>query len=146
IEDRDETPRDRRRARAAIGLDDVTINPHGALTQNLEIHHGSQRTANQPLDLMGASTDAAACHFSGGPCAGGAWQHGVFGSQPPLSGATPKWRHPLLNTRCTNDLCIPDLDEDRPFGMLIKVARDQDRPQLIGLPPISSHTPLLRSP
>ena len=42
---------DRRAARAAVGLEDVAVEPERPLAERLEVGDGAHRAADQPLDL-----------------------------------------------------------------------------------------------
>src|SRR5690606_41697700 len=55
--ERDEGAGDGRGARAAIGLDDVAVEPDGALAELLEPHDGAERPADEPLDLLRPPAD-----------------------------------------------------------------------------------------
>ena len=51
---------DGRAARAAVGLDDVAVDPDRALAEPRRVDDASQRAADQPLDLDRATVDATA--------------------------------------------------------------------------------------
>ena len=51
---------DGRGARAAVGLDHVAVEDHGALAQGLHVHDRAQAAADQALNLVGAAADLAA--------------------------------------------------------------------------------------
>src|SRR5262249_57638838 len=48
---RDIRAADRRATGPAVGLEDVAVEPQGALAERLEIDHGTNGAADQPLDL-----------------------------------------------------------------------------------------------
>src|SRR5436189_249828 len=50
--ERDVARRDGGGARSAVGLEDVAVDPDRVLAERLEIRHGPQRAADQPLDLL----------------------------------------------------------------------------------------------
>jgi hypothetical protein len=121
IENSDKTPGDRCRPRPSIGLDDIAIDPYGALPQHLEIHHRAQRAADQPLDLMRPSANPPTRRLARAPRSRGPRQHRILRGQPALSTVTTKWRYTLFNARRTDHFRIPNLDENRAFGVLIEV-------------------------
>ena len=51
----DEPPRDRRRARPAVGLEHVAVDRDRALADAFELHRGAERAPDEPLDLLRAS-------------------------------------------------------------------------------------------
>jgi hypothetical protein len=53
-------PGDRRRAGAAVGLDDVAVELDHLLAEGVEVDDGAQAAADEPLDLVGAAADAPA--------------------------------------------------------------------------------------
>src|SRR5262245_3561668 len=118
IENRDKTPSDRCRSCPSIGLDDIAVDPDGALPELLEIHHGAQRAANQPLDLLRPPANPPPRRLAGTPGTRGPRQHRILRGQPPLSTVPAKWRYTLFNTRRTDHFRIPNLDEHRAFGVL----------------------------
>ena len=128
IEDGNKTPGDRRRARPPVGLDDIAIDPDGALPQHLEIHHRPQRTADQPLDFMRPSANAPTRRLAWAPRSRGPWQHRILCGQPTLAAVTAKWRYTLFNARRTDHFRIPNLDENRAFGVFIEVTCETYRP------------------
>ena len=54
---------DRCRARPTVRLQNVAIDPDAALAERPEIGHRAQASADQPLDLVRSSTDAATGGF-----------------------------------------------------------------------------------
>ena len=50
---------DRRRTRAAVGLNDVAIDPDRSLAEAAQISDGTQASADKALDLMGAPANLA---------------------------------------------------------------------------------------
>ena len=56
---RDERAGDRRRARAAVGLNDVAVERDRPLAELLEPRHRAQRAADQALNLLRAAADLA---------------------------------------------------------------------------------------
>ena len=121
---RDERAGDRRRARAAVGLNDVAVDPHRALAELLEPHHGAHRSADQPLNLHRPAADLARRRLARGARGGGARQHAVFGGDPALAGAAQERRHAILDAGRADHAGVADLDEHRAFGVQQKVGRD----------------------
>src|SRR5690242_9911162 len=61
---------DRRAARAAVGLEDVAVEPERPLAQRLQVGHRSQGPADQPLDLDGAALLLARARLALAPLSG----------------------------------------------------------------------------
>src|SRR5207244_2384839 len=78
----DEPTRDRSRARAAIGLEHVAVHHDRSLSHKRHIDGGSQRTADQALDLLGAAVDPPRPRFACSARLRRPWQHRVFGGDP----------------------------------------------------------------
>ena len=127
----DKCPGDGRSARTAIGLDHIAVKGNGALTQQLQVKHGPQRTANQPLDFLGTATLFALGRLAVAAGVGGTRQHAVFSGHPAFA-RTPLVRRHLFLHRCrTQHLGVAELDEHRSFCVHGVVAGDAHRPQLI---------------
>src|SRR4051794_27478072 len=84
---RDVAAADRCTARAAVGLQDVAVDPHGALAERLEVDDRAQRAADQALDLDRAAIRAAARGVALLPLAGRGRQHPVLRADPAAPGA-----------------------------------------------------------
>ena len=84
---RDVAAADRGAARAAVGLQDVAVDPHRALAERLEVDDRAQRAADQPLDLDRAAVGAAARGVALLALARRGGQHPVLGADPAAPGA-----------------------------------------------------------
>src|SRR5207247_3843933 len=100
-----ERARNRCRAGAAVGLDDVAIDPDRPFAERRKVRHGPKRSADQPLNLLSAAADLAGGRLALHARARGARQHTVFRSHPPFAGVAKKRRHAVLDAR--------GADEDR---------------------------------
>ena len=136
---RDEGAGDGGGARAAVGLDDVAVEPHRPLAQVLEPHHRAQRAADQPLNLLRAAADLARGGFALRARVGGARQHAVLGRHPALARAAQKRRHAILDARRADHARAADLDQHRAFGVDVDAGRQLKRTQLVGLTEVCSH-------
>src|SRR5688572_13525135 len=123
---------DRRAARAAVGLDDIAVEPDGALAEMSELDDRPHRAADQPLDFHGASTDLAGGGFATRPRGGGARQHPVLRGDPALAGVAQERRHFLFDARGADHARVPDLNQHRSFGVHREVRRDGDGTKLVG--------------
>ena len=52
VEERDAAAGNRGRARPAVGLNHVAVNPNRALAELAHVHDGTQAAANQPLNFL----------------------------------------------------------------------------------------------
>ena len=102
-----------------IGLDDIAIDPYGALPQHLEIHHRPQRAADQPLDFMRPSANRPRADSRGSAFPWTATSHTPRSAT--LTAVTAKWRYTLFNARRADHFRIPNLDENRALGVFIEV-------------------------
>ena len=122
---------DGRGARAAIGLNDVAIDDHGALAQRVHIHRGAHGAPDQALDLVSAAGGAALGDFARRALGGGARQHGVLRRHPALSllrrnGGT------VSSTVAAHSTCVfPTLMSAEPSAVMAS-GGDLDRPHLAG--------------
>ena len=76
---------DRRRASAAVRLDDIAVHGEGALAEEIELGDGAKRATDEALDLGGAP--GAAAGLAGGAGVSGAGKHSVFGGDPARTAA-----------------------------------------------------------
>jgi hypothetical protein len=67
---------------AAVGLEDVAIDPDGARAEFEEVEGGAERTADETLDFLGTAVDAAAGAIARLTLECGIREHAVFGSDP----------------------------------------------------------------
>src|SRR5262249_49615278 len=65
------------RARAAVGLQNIAVDPERAFGQLCQVHHGTEAAADEALDLDAAAVDLAA-PVARLAAAGAAGQHAVF--------------------------------------------------------------------
>lgn len=73
---------DRRGARAAVGLEDVAVEPERVLAELVEVDDGAEGAADEALDLNGAAVDFAAGDVAGFPLERGVRQHRILGCEP----------------------------------------------------------------
>src|SRR2546422_64082 len=73
---------DRGTARAAVGLEDVAVEPDRTLAERLEVDDGAQRAADQSLDLDRAAALLATGGLPLGALAGRCRQQRVLGRHP----------------------------------------------------------------
>src|SRR5580692_585440 len=76
--ERNECSGDGSSARAAIGLDDVAVDPDGALTEAFEIGYGAERAADEALNFLSAATLLSLGGFARGAGEGGTGKHSVL--------------------------------------------------------------------
>ncbi len=134
---------DRGGARAAIRLQHIAVDQHGALAQRAQIHHRPQRTADQALDLVGASADLARYGLSRGTRGARARQHGVLGGEPTLAAALQEWRHALLDAGDTQHTRVAHLNHHRAFGVAQIVYCQAHGPQLVRGAPVRTRWHLI---
>ena len=138
--ERDPRAGDRRHARAAIGLQHVTVDRDRALADAGEVHGGAQRADDQALDLLAAPAGIALA-----PGVGGAGQHGVFGRQPALAlalalalaGHPP--RDGVLDAGRAQHPGVPELDQGRALRVLLKVRDVLEGAELVGPAAVEAH-------
>src|SRR2546426_5024416 len=83
---------DRRTTRSTVRLQHVAVDPERPLAKSVEVRHGADRAADQPLDLDGASTLSAARCLPLGAIAGRRRQERVLRRQPAAALAVePAW-------------------------------------------------------
>src|SRR5262249_9138126 len=83
---------DGRGARAAVGFQDVAVDPEGAFADLGQVDDGAEAAADESLDFDAAAIDpaAAVARLARGRAAG---EHSVFGGEPALAGADQERRH-----------------------------------------------------
>ena len=108
---RDKRAGDGRRARAAIGLQYVAIQNHGALAERDGIHHRAQRAADEPLNFMSPAGRPALVHLARRALGGGPRQHGVFRRHPALAGVAQEGRHRVLHAGGAQHLRVAHGDQ-----------------------------------
>ena len=120
--------RDGRRARAAVGLQNVAVQRDGALAQKAHVHCLPQRTADQPLNLHAAAILLDPVARLAPP--GGCGQHGVFRGHPAAALAAQERRHALLHAGGADDAGLARGDEAAAIRRLHKIGY---KGQLAGL-------------
>src|SRR5712671_350888 len=109
IMQRDPGTRNGSRSSAAVGLDNIAIYGDLPLTERVEVHHGAQAAANEPLDFYGAAVLLARGRLASRPLQGGARQHAVFGRNPAAGLALEPGRQAILERRRHQDMGIAEL-------------------------------------
>ena len=136
---RDETTANRCGARAAVCLENVAVNRDGAFAERGQIHHRTQRAADEALDFHGAPLLFATCGFAHGAFMGGARQHAVFGRDPALVFAAQERRHFFFHAGGAEDVGVAAADKRRAFGVFIDTAFDADGAKLVGAAVTGAH-------
>jgi hypothetical protein len=117
---------DRCGARAAVGLQDIAIDPHRALADLFQVHHGAQRAADEALDFGRASVDFPARDITWFAVERGVGQHRILGGEPAafhLLGAHPA-RHVLLDRRGADHPRVAEGNEHRAGGVWCDVGNE----------------------
>src|SRR5690606_36623657 len=107
-----------RRSRAAIGLNDVTVDRNAMLTQLAQIDRRAQRAPDQALDLHGTPALLTPSRLTVGARTGGSGQHAILCRNPALIGATQETWHRSIHRRGTDDLGVAKLHQNRTLRML----------------------------
>jgi hypothetical protein len=125
---RDVSARHRRSASAAVGLEHVTVDDDGVITQRLVVHAGPQRAPDQPGYLLGAAAQAALDRLAvtAGVCRPG--QHGVLGGHPAEAAAAPPARHLLGDARRAQHPGAAEFHQNGPLGVVKPAPGQLDRP------------------
>ena len=110
---------DRRRARAAVGLQDVAVHPDGAGAQLLQVEGRAHRPADQALDLLRATVDLALGDVALFALQGGVGEHRVLGRDPAAGDALllHPARHGILDRDAANDARVAPFDQGRAGGV-----------------------------
>ena len=135
---RDKPAGDRGGARPPVRLDDVAVDPDGALAKFRQARHRSQRAANQPLDLLSASANFACRGLALRARRGCARQHAVFGGDPTLPRVPEERRNAVLDARRADDAGPSDFDEDRAFCVKEESRCEFRRPQFRRHPSVAT--------
>ena len=122
--ERHECAGDRRRARAAVCLDDVAVERDRPLAELFEPRDRAQRAADQALDLLRASADLARRRLALRARGRRARQHAVFGRHPALARVAAEGRHAVFDARGADHFRLAGFDEDGTFGVNQVVRRD----------------------
>src|SRR5919204_590441 len=129
---------DGRAARAAVGLEDVAVEPERALPQDLETGDRPQRAADQPLDLDRPAALPAARGLALRPLAGRGRQERILGGEPAAPLPVQPAGDAVLDRRRAEHLRLALREEHRPVRLLQEVRRELERPQLVGLAPVGA--------
>ena len=112
---RDPRAGNRRRARSAIGLDDVTVEGDLTFAKRLEIYDRAQTASDQALDLDRASVLLAGGCLAARAFERGARQHAVFGGDPAARLPLEPRRQAVLERCRHQDMGVAEPDETGPF-------------------------------
>ena len=123
---------DRRRARAAVGLDDVAVDDDLALAQRRQIGHGAQRAADQALDFLRAAGGLAGGGLAARARVRGARQHGVFRRHPAAALAAQPRRRLVLERRRAQHMRIAEFHETGALRVTGDAALETDRAHFVG--------------
>ena len=116
----------------AVGLQHVAVNGNGVLAQGAQVYRRAQGAGDQAGDLQGAATLLAGRRFAVHPGVGGARQHAVLGSDPPLPLAFEEARHAGVDAGGAEHAGVAEFHQHGPFSMLGEVAGDGYRTHLGG--------------
>ena len=130
--------RDRRRARAAVRLEDVAVDGDRPLAEPAEVHDATQRAPDEPLDLVGPAADPALGRLAVRALGGGPRQHRVLGRHPARALAAQVRRHAVGDRRGAQDLRVAEPDEARPLGPLLDAELEADRAQVARAAPVGA--------
>src|SRR2546423_5627324 len=137
---------DRGAARAAVGLEDVAVDPERALAERLEIDHRPQRTADQPLDRARAPALLAARGLAFRAVTRRGRQERVLRGEPAAPLPVEPARDAVLNRRRAEHFRLALREEHRAVRLLEEVRPQVERPQLVGPPPVgAAHAAAARS-
>ena len=143
IVQRDPGAGDGRRARSAVGLDDIAIDGDLTLAQRGKIEHRPQAAPDQPLDLDGAPALLAGGSLAPRALRGGARQHAVFGRDPAARLSLEPRRQPVLERRRDQHMGIAEFHEAGTLGVFHHAAFERYGAQLVGLSAARPHAGLL---
>ena len=123
----DVAARDRGAARAAVGLQDVAVDPHGALAQRLEVDDAAQGAADQALDLDRAPVGAAAARVAllALPVEAGSIPYSAV-TQPEPWPCIQRGTLSSIDGRA-DDARLPEAEQDRAVGRLDEVGDELER-------------------
>src|SRR5262245_47324385 len=131
VDEGDEGAIDAGGARAAVGLEDVAIEPEGAFADLIEVDNGPQAAANEPLNL-----DATAIHLAGLVALfarfGAAWKLGIHGAVPAVALAFKKGGHAILDAGAAQHHRPTLAHEHTARGLTRVVAAKRQLAQFIG--------------
>src|SRR5579884_546570 len=123
---------DRRAARAAVGLEDVAVQPQRPLAERVEVRDRAHRAPDEPLDLDRPSLLLAARRLALHALPGRGRKEGVLRGDPAAPLATQPARDVLLDHGRAQHLRPSLRDHDRAVRVLEVVRLERDRAQLVG--------------
>jgi hypothetical protein len=103
---------------AVRGLQDVAIQDDGTLSESSHIHYGAQGTADEPLNLMGASADFSAFAFAWCPGQCCSWKHSVFRRNPSSIAVAKPTGDARFNGGITEHTRCSKFNQNRTFSGL----------------------------
>ena len=127
---RDPGAGDRGRARAAIGLEHVAIDRDLPLAEALQIGHGAQSAADQPLDLLRAARLLAAARLAPHALVRRARQHAVFGASPSPALCPSARAAPFFEGSRHQHMRVAEFGEARAFRIFDRVKLQSDAAQI----------------
>src|SRR5262249_38602342 len=107
------------------------------------IERRAPTTADQPLDLEGATALLAGRCLAARALGGGAWQHAVFSRDPAARLPLEPRRQPVLERRRHQHVGVAELHEAGTLGVFHHAALARDGAQLVGLSWARPHAGLL---
>src|SRR5690606_28320018 len=122
----------RGRARAAVGLDDVAVDPDLDFAHRFEVRDRAQRAADQPLDFLRAAALLAAGGFAVGARVRRTRQHAILRGHPAATLAAHERRHAGLDARRAEDTSLAEGGEAGALGIAADARFEHDRAELVG--------------
>jgi hypothetical protein len=125
---------DGRSAGAAVGLEDVAVDPKGVFAELAEVEHGAQGTTDEALDFDGAAIEFAARDVALFALVRAVREEGVFGREPTAGNALlfhPR-RHLGLDGGGADDAGVAVGDEHRTGGVGRDAGFEGDGAELVG--------------
>jgi hypothetical protein len=122
---RDVGARDARGARAAVGGEDVAVDPERARAQGGAIDDASERAADQPLDLHRAPRRPPLRNLARGPLAARGGEHRVLPRHPTFPPVLEMRRDAILDRHRAQNPRVPHLDQRRAQRVAQPVRGDQ---------------------
>ena len=138
-------PRDRGAACAAVGLEDVAVEPERPLAERLEVDDGAERAADQALDLDRAALLLAARRLALHAVAGRGRQERVLRRHPAAAlAAQASAGCPLRRMAVQSTFVRPAVMTTEPCGFSRKSTSNDELAKLVGSASVSLVTqPLL---
>jgi hypothetical protein len=112
---------------APVGLQYVTVDRDGVLTQRSQIDTRPKRPSDQAADLLRPATDTALDRLAVRAVMSGRGKHRVFGGEPALPGSLTPARHALCDARGTHHPGLTELHQHRACRVSGEAAGDGDR-------------------